>query len=120
MKMDLDIDLVINSYKGKKTFIITLLRDKESQQRGQHPYLAQRLELFPELPLLSMSSRTKYGSPSVDVHAKGGPPHIEGSGLERTRSSLAPIIGGSMIVSSPSRILPTILPGGTEQLASLA
>jgi hypothetical protein len=54
MKMDLDIDLVMSSYKGKKTFVIMLLMDKESRQRGQQPYLAQCLELFPELPLLDV------------------------------------------------------------------
>jgi hypothetical protein len=52
--MDLDIDLVMSSCKGKKTFVITLLRDKESWQRDQCPYLAQRLELGTDLPLLDV------------------------------------------------------------------
>jgi hypothetical protein len=52
--MDLDIDLVMSSFKGKKTFVIMVLSDKESRQRDQHPYLAQCLELFPELSLLDV------------------------------------------------------------------
>ena len=54
MDMDMDIDLVMSSCKGKKTFVIMLLRDTESLQRDQRPYLAQRPELGPDLPLLDV------------------------------------------------------------------
>jgi hypothetical protein len=54
MKMDLYIDLVIISCRGKKTLVVTPIKDEKSRQRGRHPYLAQRMELHPDIPLLDV------------------------------------------------------------------
>jgi hypothetical protein len=70
--MDLDIDLVMSFCWGKKTFVITLLRDKESLQREQHPYVAQRPQLSPELPLLDViEDKVRV---TLDRHPRQGQP----------------------------------------------
>jgi hypothetical protein len=57
----------------------------------------------------------KYVPPSMDIHARVGPPHIEGSCAAQTRSPLPPKRGGSLTISSPSTIL-----GGSVEPASSA
>jgi hypothetical protein len=89
MKRDMDIDLIMSSCKGKKTFVITLLRDKESLQRYQRPYLAQRPELGPDLPLLDVVEDKVRVALSRHPH-QGDSPHIEGSAPERTRTHASP------------------------------
>jgi hypothetical protein len=71
--MDLDIDLVMSSCRGRKTLVITFLRDKGFLQRERHPSVAERPQLSPELSLLdviedevlvALNGRRRQGRPS--------------------------------------------------------